>query len=98
MFELLTGTGLAASSGLNAYIPLLTLGLLARFTDTVSLPAGWQWLDSGWALVILAGLLAIEMVARIDSRYGTEISVQELARMTDLRSVQDVVLHHLNGG
>lgn len=42
-------------------------------------------------------LLAIEMVARIDMRYGTEISVQELARMTDLRSVQDVVLKHLNG-
>jgi acyl carrier protein len=43
-------------------------------------------------------LLAIEMVARIDSRYGTEISVQELARMTDLQSVQAVVLQHLNGG
>ena len=43
-------------------------------------------------------LLAIEMVARIDSRYGTEISVQELARMTDLRSVQAVVLQHLDGG
>lgn len=42
-------------------------------------------------------LLAIEMVAQIDSRYGTEISVQELARMTDLRSVQDVVLRHLDG-
>lgn len=43
-------------------------------------------------------LLAIEMVARIDSRYGTEISVQELATMTDLRSVQSVVLRHLTGG
>ncbi|SHM25770.1 DUF4126 domain-containing protein [Cryptosporangium aurantiacum] len=63
MFELLTGTGLAASSGLNAYIPLLTLGVLSRYTDTVSLPAGWQWLDSGWALVILAALLAVEMIA-----------------------------------
>ncbi|TQS44157.1 DUF4126 domain-containing protein [Cryptosporangium phraense] len=63
MLEFLTGTGLAASSGLNAYIPLLTLGVLSRFTDTVTLPAGWQWLDSGWALVILAALLAIEMVA-----------------------------------
>ncbi|GAA3390148.1 DUF4126 domain-containing protein [Cryptosporangium minutisporangium] len=63
MFELLTGTGLAASSGLNAYIPLLTLGVLSRYTDTVSLPTGWQWLDSGWALLILAALLAVEMVA-----------------------------------
>jgi hypothetical protein len=63
VFEILTGTGLAASSGLNAYIPLLTLGLLSRYTDTVTLPAGWQWLDGGWALVILGVLLSVEMVA-----------------------------------
>jgi hypothetical protein len=63
VLALLTGAGLAASSGLNAYIPLLTLGLLARFTDTVALPAGWHWLDSGWALLVLAVLLVIETVA-----------------------------------
>ena len=63
MLALLTGSGLAASSGLNAYIPLLTLGLISRYTDTVTLPAGWQWLDSGWALLILAALLAVETVA-----------------------------------
>ena len=28
MLEFLTGTGLATSAGLNAYIPLLALGLL----------------------------------------------------------------------
>ena len=43
--EVLTGFGLASAAGLNAYIPLLALGLLARFTDLVSLPAGWAWLD-----------------------------------------------------
>ena len=63
MLALLTGSGLAASSGLNAYIPLLTLGLLSRYTDTVTLPAGWQWLGGGWALIVLAALLAIETVA-----------------------------------
>ena len=36
--ELLTGFGLATAAGLNAYIPLLALGLLARFTDLVTLP------------------------------------------------------------
>jgi len=39
--ELLTGLGLATASGLNAYIPLLALGLLSWFTDLVSLPHGW---------------------------------------------------------
>jgi hypothetical protein len=63
VLEVLTGTGLAASAGLNAYIPLLTMGLLARFTDAVGLPDGWQWLSNGWVLGILAVLLAVEVVA-----------------------------------
>lgn len=63
VLEVLTGTGLAASSGLNAYIPLLTMGLLARFTDAIGLPSGWQWLSNGWVLAILAVLLAVEVVA-----------------------------------
>lgn len=63
MLELLTGTGLAASAGLNAYIPLLALGLLARYTNLITLPAGWQWLESGWVLAILLVLLAVEFVA-----------------------------------
>lgn len=63
VLEALTGTGLAASAGLNAYIPLLTMGLLARFTDAISLPDGWQWLSDNWVLGILAVLLAVEMVA-----------------------------------
>jgi len=63
VLEALTGTGLAASAGLNAYIPLLTMGLLARFTDAVNLPSGWSWLSNGWVLVILAVLLSIEVVA-----------------------------------
>ncbi|MBM2621297.1 DUF4126 domain-containing protein [Actinoplanes sp. LDG1-06] len=63
MLEALTGTGLAASAGLNAYIPLMIMGLLARWTDTIDLPTGWDWLSNGWTLLILAVLLVIEMVA-----------------------------------
>ncbi|GIE83960.1 DUF4126 domain-containing protein [Actinoplanes regularis] len=63
MFEALTGTGLAASAGLNAYIPLLSMALLARYTDAVNLPSGWSWLENGWIIAILTILLAIEVVA-----------------------------------
>ncbi|MDG4841280.1 DUF4126 domain-containing protein [Micromonospora sp. WMMD967] len=63
MFEVLTGTGLAASAGLNAYIPLLILGLLGRYTDLIDLPSGWTWLGNGWVILIMAVLLAVEMVA-----------------------------------
>ncbi|MET4428318.1 DUF4126 domain-containing protein [Mycolicibacterium sp. 624] len=61
--ELLTGFGLATAAGLNAYIPLLMLGLLARFTDLVTLPHGWAWLENGWVMAIVAVLLAVEIVA-----------------------------------
>lgn len=63
MLEALTGTGLAASAGLNAYIPLLTMGLLARYTELIHLPSSSQWLTNGWALAILTVLLAVEFVA-----------------------------------
>ena len=61
--ELLTGLGLASASGLNAYIPLLAMGLLARFTDLVNLPPGYAWLENGWVLTIVAALLCVEFVA-----------------------------------
>ena len=63
MLEFLTGTGLATSAGLNAYIPLLALGLLDRFTGLVDLPAGWTWLSADASLWILGALLALELVA-----------------------------------
>lgn len=61
--ELLSATGLAGAAGLNAYIPLLVFGLLARFTDVVNLPSGWQWLADPAMLTIVAVLLVIEFVA-----------------------------------
>lgn len=63
MLELLTGAGLAAAAGLNAYIPLLVVGLSARFLDWIELPAAWAWLENEWVLVILGVLLIIEIVA-----------------------------------
>jgi hypothetical protein len=63
VLEILTGTGLAASAGLNAYIPLLLMGLLARYSDLIDLPSGWQWLGNGWVIAILAVLFVIELVA-----------------------------------
>ena len=63
VLETLTGIGLASSAGLNAYIPLLMIGVLGRFTNLIDLPSGWAWLQEPWVMAILAGLLLIEMVA-----------------------------------
>ena len=63
MLELLTGTGLAVAAGLNAYVPLLVLGLAGRFLDFVELPSAWRWLENEWVLLIIGVLLVIELVA-----------------------------------
>lgn len=63
MFEFLTGTGLAVAAGLNAYIPMILVGLASRFLDFFELPATWRWLENEWVLIILGVLLVIEIVA-----------------------------------
>lgn len=62
MLEIITGMTLAASAGLNAYIPMLGLGLLSRFTELVQLPAAWAWLENEWALGVLGVLLVVEVL------------------------------------
>lgn len=62
MLEVITGLSLAGAAGLNAYIPLLGLGLLSRFTGILTLPDGWAWLENSWALGVLAVLLLVEVV------------------------------------
>ena len=63
MLEFLTGSALAASAGLNAYIPLLLIGLGSRFTGLIELPPNWVWLQNEWVLGILAVLLVLEILA-----------------------------------
>jgi hypothetical protein len=58
----LTGMGLSAAAGLNAYIPFLVVALLARFTDYLTLPVGYEWMASTWAIGIGAALLLAEVV------------------------------------
>lgn len=63
MIEFIIGTSLAASAGLNAWMPLFLLGLADRFLPAVQLPAGWSWLSSDIALWIIGALLVLEIVA-----------------------------------
>lgn len=63
MLEFVVGSGLATAAGLNAWMPLLVLGLADRFLPAVELPAGWAWLSSDLALWIVGALLVIEIVA-----------------------------------
>src|SRR5512138_2664508 len=55
--------GLSASAGLNAYIPLLVVGVLAHYTDLIQLKQPWDLLANPWILILLGILLIIEMLA-----------------------------------
>ena len=65
--ELLTGIlsafGLSASAGLNAYIPMLVIALLGRFTDLIQLNSPWDTLSNSWVIGLLVVLSLIEFFA-----------------------------------
>lgn len=63
ILNILSGFGLSASAGLNAYIPLLVVALLAKFTDLIQLSKPWDALESWWTIGVLIFLSLIEFFA-----------------------------------
>ena len=63
LLSIFSAFGLSASAGLNAYIPLLVVGVLAHYTNLIKLNAPWDALANPWILILLGILLIIEMLA-----------------------------------
>jgi hypothetical protein len=61
--DIIAAFGLSASAGLNAYIPLLVVSLLARFTNLIELSERWQAMESWWIIGLLIVLSLIEFFA-----------------------------------
>jgi hypothetical protein len=61
--DIISAFGLSASAGLNAYIPLLVVALLARFTDLIRLNQPWDALTSWWVIGLLVVLSLVEFFA-----------------------------------
>jgi hypothetical protein len=61
--DIFTAFGLSASAGLNAYIPLLVVALLSKFTNLISLSAPWDTLESWWVIGLLVILSGVEFFA-----------------------------------
>jgi hypothetical protein len=57
-----TALGLATAAGLNAWIPLLATGLLARWTDVIDLDGSWASLEDTAVLIALAGVAVLDFV------------------------------------
>jgi hypothetical protein len=62
LLSIFTAFGLSSSAGLNAYLPLLVVALLARFTDLITLDPPWNALESWWVIGLLVVLLLIEFL------------------------------------
>ncbi len=79
--SLATAFGLSTSAGLNAYIPLLVVALLARFTSLVTLNEPWDALSSWWVIGTLTVLLAIEiLVDKVPAVDTVNDAIQTLVR------------------
>ena len=63
LLNVFSAFGLSASAGLNAYIPLLVIALLARFTNLIHLNSPWTALTSWWIIGLLLVLSVIEFFA-----------------------------------
>jgi hypothetical protein len=54
--------GLSTAAGLNAYLPLLTVGLLARYTSLIHLSGPYELLTNPWVLLVIAVLALLDFV------------------------------------
>ncbi len=63
IMSIFSAFGLSASAGLNAYIPLLIIALLAKFTTLIQLSKPWDALTSWWVIGLLVVLSVIEFFA-----------------------------------
>ena len=63
LYGILAAFGLSASAGLNAYIPLLIVGVIAHYTDWIHLNPPFDLLANPWVLIVVGILLIIEMLA-----------------------------------
>ncbi len=57
-----TALGLATAAGLNAWIPLLATGLLARYTDVIHLDGTWANLENTGVLIALAAVALVDFI------------------------------------
>jgi hypothetical protein len=61
--SLFSAFGLASAAGFNAYVPLLTVGLVARYTDLIRLAEPFDVLTQPWVLGAIAVLAVVDFIA-----------------------------------
>jgi len=81
--NVLAAFGLSGSAGLNAYLPLLVVALLAKFTSLIQLGKPWDVLESWWVIGALGVLLVVEFFAdKVPAINHANDALQTLVRPT----------------
>lgn len=91
--DILSAFGVSAAAGLNAYLPLLIVGLLARYTDLITLNSPWNALENPWVLGLLVVLLIVEMTV---DKIAVADSVNDILQ-TFVRPVAGAILFASSG-
>ena len=63
MTTLFTAFGLASAAGFNAYVPLLAVGLIGRYTELLSLAEPFDVLTNPWVLAAIGVLAVVDFIA-----------------------------------
>ncbi len=64
LMSVLAAFGLSASAGLNAYIPLFIIGVVAHyFPQAFTLNPPYDWIANPWFLIVLGVFIIIEFLA-----------------------------------
>ncbi len=77
---LLAGLGLSASSGMNAYLPLIIIAMVDRIRDGALLSGGYEFISSIPAVIVLLVLITIELVADKSPAYRANDVLQSIVR------------------
>lgn len=96
--SLFSAFGLASAAGFNAFVPLLTVGLVARYTDLISLAEPFDVLTQPWVLGVIGAMAAVDFVAdkvpAVDSVWhGIGALVAPVAGAILFASQQNVLTH-----
>ena len=94
LLNVFSAFGLSSAAGLNAYLPLLVVALVGRFTTLIQLTEPWDVLTSWWAIGVLVVLLVIEMTV---DKIPAADTVNDIVN-TVIRPLAGAVLFAANSG
>lgn len=77
---LLMGLGLSASSGMNAYLPLIIIAMVDRIRDGDLLSGGYDFISTIPAITVLLVLTTVELVADKSPAYRANDVLQSIIR------------------